>query len=249
SDVLKALTIRRWIEQNMIYSLEADHKEDDDPVGAFLFGDHRGYCVHVAHAMTYLLRSVGIPARVAGGYAVDAGRPGRGAGILLQSTDMHAWCEVYFEGIGWQVVDAALERSESPSTPSADVAVQQFYNERNREPVPAPGEQAGKKDVAALSPGMCVLMVLSLILAIYAVKVWRTVIPRFARENQLHRVCYRAAADRLAEIGLLRQYGETRDEFARRSSALAPAFALLTKAHVLQAVTGDNCCDRQEWLA
>src|SRR5262249_8626336 len=137
SPAINALAVRRWIEKNMVYSLQADHSRATDPVASFLFGDRRGYCVHVAHAMTYLLRSVGIPARVGAGYLVDAGRPGLGSAILLQCTDLHAWCEVYVEGAGWVVMDAALEQSESPAPPAADLAAQSFYGELNRPQIDA----------------------------------------------------------------------------------------------------------------
>ena len=47
--------------------------EGRDFVDYFLFENHKGYCVHFASTAVALLRSQGIPARYAEGYAVTAG--------------------------------------------------------------------------------------------------------------------------------------------------------------------------------
>jgi transglutaminase-like putative cysteine protease len=255
SPVLKAMAIRRWLEQNMVYSLAADHSGAADPVASFLFGNRRGYCVHVAHAMTYLLRTQKIPARVGAGYAVDAGRPGHGSAILLQCTDLHAWCEVYLEGAGWTIMDAALEQSESPPPPPADIAAQSFYGERNR-PQFDPDHPAAPADISAEEAtgrsrrhALWLLLLFFALVALYAVKVWRLVIPRFSRQRQLYRVCYRASADRLGELGLARQFGETREEFAQRVADWSPEFLALSEAHVRQALSGVDSQSNLAWLA
>lgn len=190
--------------------------------------------------MTYLLRSAGIPARTAAGYMADSARVGNGSGVLLQCTDLHAWCEIYLEGLGWVVMDAALEKNVSPDPPPVDLAQQQFYNEQNRKPFEPPQERSAWMAWLAEIPLTGALAGLLVIVAsLYSVKVWRRLAPRFAAESQLYRVCYRAALDRLAEVGLSRQLGETREEFAERCVVWNPEFALLTTAHVRQAVTGE----------
>ena len=132
SPVLRAMAIKRWLEKNTIYTRNPVVPDGVDPTTSFLFGDHRGYCVHLAHAMAYLLRSLGIPARTAGGYMVGSERRGTGSSILLQSTDLHSWPEIYLERVGWVVVDASPERSEDPHPPGADAAAQSHFGERNR---------------------------------------------------------------------------------------------------------------------
>ena len=87
------------------------HDKAKDPT-AILFGDvnqYIGYCVHSAHAAVYLWRSIGIPARIGVGYAVDAEdvNKRRGAGILITNADAHAWPELYLEDIGWVPLDIA----------------------------------------------------------------------------------------------------------------------------------------------
>jgi protein-glutamine gamma-glutamyltransferase len=248
SDIMKALCIRRWIEQNMIYSLQADHSAHPDPVASYLFGNRRGYCVHVAHAMTYLLRSLGIPARLAGGYSVELSRAGKAAAILLTDTDRHAWCEVYVEGFGWQVIDAALEQNESPPGPPVDKAVQRYYGERNREPLPGDPRAENREDSRFAFSPLSLLWIFPAVLVIYAGKARRLAAPYLVRRRRLYRACYRAAADRLAEVGLVRRFGETREAFAERVFPLVPEFGPLTAMHVREAVTGENSRSRAEWL-
>jgi transglutaminase-like putative cysteine protease len=247
--LMRALATRRWIEKNVVYSRSPTPAGTQDPTTAFLFGDRRGYCVHIAHAMAYLLRAQGIPARVGAGYAVEAARRGEGSSLLVQSTDAHAWCEIYLEGDGWVVVDAAPERSEEPPPPAASPDLQRQLAEQARR------QQARPEDTAeaAASGGMdwrwLLLVPAGLLACLYLVKGWRRLAPRLARAGQQYRVCYRAVLDALADLGLSRQFGETREEFAARVAWLAPEFVDLSAAHVRQPVAGLETYSRGEWLA
>ena len=65
-----------------------------------------GSCTHFASLTTLLLRSRGIPTRIAVGYvARESLPPGEGAGWLVRARDGHAWIEVHFEGCGWLAFD------------------------------------------------------------------------------------------------------------------------------------------------
>ena len=62
-----------------------------------------GYCVHFSSAMAVMARTLGIPSRIAVGYA-----PGDVIGVKdgqnqyeATSDDLHAWTEIYFTGAGW----------------------------------------------------------------------------------------------------------------------------------------------------
>ncbi len=93
--VAKAMAITQYLGEHGTYSLRSNHAGAEDPTADFLFGDLTGYCVHFAHAAVYLMRSVGVPARVGTGYAVaEANRQG-GSGLLLRNTDQHAWPEIF----------------------------------------------------------------------------------------------------------------------------------------------------------
>lgn len=63
-----------------------------------------GYCIHFASAMAVMARTLDIPSRISLGYA--PGTPTRdkvdGETVYtVLTTDLHAWPELYFEGIGW----------------------------------------------------------------------------------------------------------------------------------------------------
>lgn len=77
-----------------------------DLVDTFLFGENGkvGYCQHYASAMALMARSLGLPARVAVGWA-----PGEAIGEdlwLVREAQAHAWVEIYFPDYGWQIFEA-----------------------------------------------------------------------------------------------------------------------------------------------
>ena len=71
-----------------------------DPVEYFLYDIQSGYCDYYATSMVVMLRSLGIPARMAGGYA--EGTYDADSGIyIITDRDAHTWVEVYFPAYGW----------------------------------------------------------------------------------------------------------------------------------------------------
>lgn len=95
----KAEQITAYLRQNIVY----DEIVPVLPPGAnalerFLFDWQRGYCNYYASAQVVMLRAVGVPARLAVGYAQGERS---GANYVVRSKDAHAWPEVYFPGIGW----------------------------------------------------------------------------------------------------------------------------------------------------
>jgi transglutaminase-like putative cysteine protease len=87
--------------------------EGADSVEYFLFTRKNGFCLHFASAAVTMLRSVGVPARLAVGYL--PGDPGPTAGqYLLRDKYFHAWAQVYFPDYGWVDVEATPGGGESP---------------------------------------------------------------------------------------------------------------------------------------
>jgi transglutaminase-like putative cysteine protease len=79
--------------------------EGTDGVAYFLFTQKAGFCVHFASAMAVMLRSVGVPTRLAIGYL--PGDPGSEKGeYILRDKYYHAWVQVYFPGYGWVDIEA-----------------------------------------------------------------------------------------------------------------------------------------------
>ena len=79
----------------------------------FVTKTHAGYCQYFAGAMALMLRYLGIPARVAVGFAGGTYDPNR---RLWNVTDReaHAWVEVWFKGYGWLPFDPTPAASGAP---------------------------------------------------------------------------------------------------------------------------------------
>ncbi|MBY8872791.1 DUF3488 and transglutaminase-like domain-containing protein [Micromonospora sp. PLK6-60] len=76
-----------------------------------------GYCQQYAAAMAWLVRAAGIPARVAVGFT--RGSSAEGNTYTLTNRNLHAWTEVYFDGMGWVPFDATPAYGVQGSTRSA----------------------------------------------------------------------------------------------------------------------------------
>lgn len=242
---MKASALRKWLHDNCTYSLHPSTSEGADPNAQFLFGDHRGFCVHAAQSMTLMLRALGVSARLAGGFMLPAERRGNGSGMLLSGNDRHCWCEVYLDGAGWIPFDVSME-SEEPDPPQVDAAVQRYFNERNRQandPIAETPRNLGKR--ASLLMLLAIILVMA---SLYGVKAWRRYLHHWSHDRRLPRLCYRAVLDRLSDVGLYRQFGESREDFARRVAGLIPEFVPLSDAHVRQWLSHRPILPRSSWL-
>jgi transglutaminase-like putative cysteine protease len=90
------------------------------PLAAFALRTKAGYCQHFAGAMTLMLRSLGIPSRVAVGFTsgtYDADTQE----WTVTDHDAHAWVEVWFRGYGWLPFDPTPGRGHlsAPYTASS----------------------------------------------------------------------------------------------------------------------------------
>lgn len=82
-----------------------------------------GYCIHYASTMAVMARLEGIPARIVVGYQPGDTRAGSAARSVT-SDDLHAWPELYFDGIGWVRFEPTPGRGAVPTyapLPSASV--------------------------------------------------------------------------------------------------------------------------------
>src|SRR5438128_2115320 len=102
-DVVMALT--NYLQGQYKYTLDLPRAPTGrDPVDWFLFDVKTRYCEQFATAETLMLRSLGIPARLATGYATGDYDPVLNQAIVREH-DAHAWVEVWFPGHGWVAVD------------------------------------------------------------------------------------------------------------------------------------------------
>lgn len=103
------LAYEAWLGANTEYDLDAPVPADGaDAVDDFLFESRLGFCEQIASTLTIMLRSQGVPARLATGYV--PGERDRVSGVWnVRGTDAHAWVEVWFPQTGWQPFDPTAE--------------------------------------------------------------------------------------------------------------------------------------------
>ncbi len=131
-DVAKAIQLRAWLEHYGYYTLKQKYTSVEDPVAEFLFGTMRGYCVHFAHSLVYLLRSQGIAARVAIGYAVDNQLRGSNSAVVINGDRAHAWPEIHIDGVGWVTFDIAPENGDPQPNVFVDQSLESLFGELAR---------------------------------------------------------------------------------------------------------------------
>ena len=96
----KAKAIEQHL-QSMEYTLEVDPPPfNADGIDHFLFTLRKGYSEYFSSAMTVMLRSQGIPARMVTGYTTGDKVKDHDIYIVTDSHS-HGWVEVFFPNYGW----------------------------------------------------------------------------------------------------------------------------------------------------
>jgi transglutaminase-like putative cysteine protease len=243
---LQALAIKTWLDDNLIYSTRHQHAGTRSPAADFLFGDRTGYCVHFAHASVFLMRSLGIPSRIASGYMVPAENR-RGSNILLTSSDAHAWPEVWVDGVGWMVVDIHPRQVLDDPLPPTDEELTFELGEMARQQPDAaklpPTEQTPRINLWAVLWWQLRMLAVLAVVGLFGAKLYRRLAPRIWPADRQAHVAYRAALDMLSDAGLVRRSGETRMAFAERVASVAPSMTPLTRLHERERFAD------QRWLA
>jgi protein-glutamine gamma-glutamyltransferase len=127
----KALYLTQTLKQR--YTLQPNLPElqpGQDLVTAFLTDWNGGYPDHFASALTVMLRSIGIPARLSTGFAPGEFNPFTGL-YVVKNTDAYALSEVYFPRQGWFAFDAIPGHELYPPSVEVDQTfsvLRQFWN-------------------------------------------------------------------------------------------------------------------------
>lgn len=112
----KARKLEAYFHEHFEYSLFVDLRGEGSPLAVLVKEKRAAYCTYFASAMAALLRTVGVPARVVGGFAPEDNNPLTGA-TLVRERDAHAWVEVFladegrfvaFDPTPWRSRDEAL---------------------------------------------------------------------------------------------------------------------------------------------
>ncbi len=92
-----------------------------DAVDQFLFSEKAGSSDYFASSMTVLLRSVGVPARLAAGYATGKFDKATSS-LTVRLADAHSWPEVFFPTYGWVPFEPSPSLDPIPRGPRPDPA-------------------------------------------------------------------------------------------------------------------------------
>ena len=217
----------KYLSDESIYTKEPGHQvtEKGDPVAPYLFAkDKRGFCVHFAHSMVYLLRLMGIPARIGTGYLTELTYAKDGH-ILLQTGDRHAWAEVYVQDYGWLVFDVTPSRVENEEALIPDESLLQELMSKLSpvEELLAPEikdlEESSAQDVFKKITPVLIYFLASLVLFFILTKLWLRFAYLFAKDpKRKTMLAYQAFASTMVDVNQGRYYGETRKEYAHRLS-------------------------------
>ncbi|HJQ30309.1 MAG TPA: DUF3488 and transglutaminase-like domain-containing protein [Rubrobacter sp.] len=227
------LRMNEYLKTTYPYDLSIPpQRKEMDAVEYFLFEQRRGYCEQFSSSLAVMARSLGIPARVATGYAPGEYNPFTGL-YEVRASDAHAWVEIYFPGYGWSTFDP---------TPSFDSTPWQYRAESNLQGGEAFGflaKRLGKaagpaaaaagslaRGVAKLDPAS-ILVVGMMVAGMYLVLFYaRKLLARRRRKplvGHLIKVSdarlysrYRMITNALEETGIARETQETPEQYARR---------------------------------
>lgn len=104
----KVLAVRDWMAANTEFRRGTDAlAPGQDPVDRFLFEDGGGSSQQAASAMAVLLRSAGVPTRMAAGY-LPGDRAVFGGELVVRARHAATWVEVWFPSAGWVPFDPTL---------------------------------------------------------------------------------------------------------------------------------------------
>ena len=101
----KVMAVTTYLQRTYRYHLDLPPvPAGRDAVDWFLFDVKTGYCEQFATAVALMLRSLGVPARLATGYSIGDYDPVLNQAVVREH-DAHAWVEVWFPHHGWVPVD------------------------------------------------------------------------------------------------------------------------------------------------
>ena len=233
SPIEEAFSITEFLSKESTYTLTPNHEPDPngDQVAPYLFGDLRGYCVHFAHATVYMLRSLGIPARIGTGYLTDLSQAKDGH-ILLRMSDRHAWAEIFVRELGWIPLDTKPDKVESHADTQVDMKLLEELMsmlEPDQEILPkeSSADEEGLKgeDRWSLPSRSTVLLSLFCCIGVLlALKVYIRYGWKLSSDpgRKLTR-WYLASLSHMYDTGVRRNRGETRQEFSLRASSIVGA--------------------------
>ncbi|WP_205526009.1 transglutaminase TgpA family protein [Pyxidicoccus trucidator] len=239
-----------WLQREHAYTLELSG-DVEDPLADFLFERKAGHCEHFATALTLMLRTQGIRARLATGFF---GGERVAGGYIVRAGDAHAWTHVLVPGRGFVTVDAT---PPSHRASQSSVVLQRLlalyeameagwrsavvdYSFRDqmdvaRALVRPPRSRTGEEKPSRLPPLRA--WAAALVAGMVAYAAWR-VLARFLDRERPHEATrfVDAVEAQLASARLERPEGETLEDLdarlTREGHPLSPALSPITRRYL-----------------
>ena len=104
TDLERVRALERYLRTEFGYTLQLPSREVADPLAYFLFTRRKGHCEYFASSLAVMLRSLGIPARLATGFQSGIYNPISDL-WLVRASDAHSWVEAWIPGHGWATFD------------------------------------------------------------------------------------------------------------------------------------------------
>jgi transglutaminase-like putative cysteine protease len=132
-----ARMLEEWLRNPPFqYSLDVPADESASALVDFLTKTQAGFCQQFSAAFAVLAREIGLPSRVAVGFTPGVDRQGV---YHVTNTDAHAWPEVWFSGIGWELFEPTPGRGSADPNAEAVTGVSPSASESGVTPTTAPG--------------------------------------------------------------------------------------------------------------
>ena len=257
-----ARRIELYLRRNYLYTLDPPAAPPRrDAVAAFLFDQRAGYFDQFASAMAVMLRTVGVPTRVATGFALDPADVDSTT-KMYTVTEQRAWTwpEVYFPNLGWvefnptptrqlsvRPGDDAAAREEADAARAATDEDPAFYDPA----LDDPGLPATDVDLSAFSDtpflettfGRFLVQAVSTLLVLSAGAVVVVVVARVLWERNFRGL--RPASLRWAKIQLLSTWaGLAPESFLTPAEAAESLAARIGEAPALRSLARAYTHDR-----
>jgi transglutaminase-like putative cysteine protease len=114
--------LEAWMGENIEYTRDIPvPPEGADAVEQLLFVDRAGFCEQIGTALTMMMRSLGVPSRLAVGYVT--GEQVGDDEYLVRAEDAHAWVEIWFPGLGWQGFDPTASVPLAGESSANDIGI------------------------------------------------------------------------------------------------------------------------------
>jgi transglutaminase-like putative cysteine protease len=100
----QVIAINNYLRSTYRYKDSVKIPQGEDPLEWFLFHGREGFCNYFASAEVLMLRSIGIPSRMVGGFA-QGERLSDEYIYEVRKKDGHSWVEVFFPEQGWIIFE------------------------------------------------------------------------------------------------------------------------------------------------